>query len=53
MYLKIENINGTDGMLKRIEEAEQLIKQLRSIVSDLQFEGLSLDVTTEKTDNSD
>lgn len=53
MYLKIENINGTDGMLKRLAEAEELIKRLRSIVYDLQFEGLTVDVTAEKTDNSD
>lgn len=53
MLLKIDNINGADEMLKKIEEAEQLIRKLKSIVSDLQFDGLSVNVTAEKTDNSD
>ena len=47
MYLKIDNIKGTNEMLKKIAEIERLSRELRRAVSDLQLNGLCLDVTTD------
>ena len=47
MYLKIDNIKGTNEMLKKIAEIERLSRELRRAVSDLQLNCLCLDVTTD------
>ena len=47
MYLKIDNIKGTNEMLNKIAEIERLSRELRRAVSDLQLNGLCLDVTTD------